>query len=537
VRLPLLALFVRSVRQDVRSAATYWARAGLGVFLLLVLLVIALFSSWTGAPGRGFFISIITLQMMAITFVGLSYFASAIAEEKEEQTLGLLRMTGLDSLSILLGKSTSRLCGALLFITAQLPFTIFAITLGGVSLRQIAAAYCTLIAFTFFLGNVALLGSVLARRTGGAVVFCLCTPIILAVAWAILKGLHLLLNNYYGLHWPLDHVAAVIPAASPIARLEEIFGTGFSGPPIGRQVITDVAFGTGYFLLAWAAFERLCDRTQDQAFAVSRTPPTSRGAKRRFYLRWLQPPRAWKDALLWKDFYFVHGGRAAFALRTLFYGGVVLANAWQFTNGGSPTSSMNINTGTTSILPFLFSIDLAIMTSRIFRIELNEQTFAALIVLPCTVRQIANRKVLACLLAAAPGALSTIADQTLFLGDSSGGFAKGSMHPAMFVGLLSGWAAVVLLMGVVAWLSLTMRRGAAPLGCVLTGALSVLVTLICMMVVSATAAALSYPAPWLQSLDVADVVAPTLTAVLSIGAAWMLRGLGLVRLEELTREN
>ena len=54
---------------------------------------------------------------------------SAEAEEKEEQTLGLLRMTGLNALSILLGKSTSRLLGALLLLLAQFPFTIFAITL------------------------------------------------------------------------------------------------------------------------------------------------------------------------------------------------------------------------------------------------------------------------------------------------------------------------------------------------------------------------------------------------------------------------
>ena len=61
-----------------------------------------------------------------------------MAEEKEEQTLGLLRMTGLSPLSILLGKSTSRLCGALLLLAAQFPFTIFAVTLGG----RVARADC-----------------------------------------------------------------------------------------------------------------------------------------------------------------------------------------------------------------------------------------------------------------------------------------------------------------------------------------------------------------------------------------------------------
>ena len=168
---PLLALFTRSLREDARSRATYWTRGGFGLFLPAR-------DSWPRSrwqwldrrAGAGpSSPAIIVLQMLAITFIGLSYFASAIAEEKEEQTLGLLRMTDLNPLSILLGKSTSRLCGALLLLAAQFPFTIFAVTLGGVSLWQIAAVYCTVGAFIFLLCNVALLGSVLARRTAGAV--------------------------------------------------------------------------------------------------------------------------------------------------------------------------------------------------------------------------------------------------------------------------------------------------------------------------------------------------------------------------------
>ena len=34
---PLLALFVRSLREDARGKATYWTRGGLGAFILVVL--------------------------------------------------------------------------------------------------------------------------------------------------------------------------------------------------------------------------------------------------------------------------------------------------------------------------------------------------------------------------------------------------------------------------------------------------------------------------------------------------------------------
>jgi hypothetical protein len=531
VRSPLLALFIRSLRQDVRSGATYWARAGLGVFLLLVLLFIALTSSWVGAPGRNFFFSIIMLQMVSITFIGLSYFASAIAEEKEEQTLGLLRMTGLNPLSILLGKSTSRLCGALLFITAQLPFTIFAITLGGVSLRQIAAAYCTLLAFTFLLCNVALLGSVLARKTAGAVTFCICTPVLLGLLWGLLMGLRWLLSNLYQVDWPLDRIAAVIPSASPISRLREVLDSSFNGPPIGQQVIVDVAFGVGCFLLAWALFEKLCDRAPDKTFAVSRPPPASRSVLRRLDQRWAQPPRAWKDALRWKDFYFLHGGRTAFLLRSLLYGGALLFNIWSLVTLGTPMSQMGTARSVSSLLPLIFSIDLAVTIGRVFRVEINEQTLATLTVLPCSIREIANRKLVACLLALAPGAICTLADQILVL------MFVGEQRWLSFAMELSGWATKILMGFVVVRLSLSLKRGAAPLGWVLTNLLSGLVVGILVMVIMLIPLALSQNGMSAQGMASSIFLAPVLTGVVGLGAAWILRRAGIVKLEEMAREN
>src|SRR5882724_9049389 len=103
---PLLALFGRSLREDVHSKATYQARGLVGAFIWLVLSFALFASSWSGAGGRSFFLNIVVLQTVALIFAALTYFASAIAEEKEEQTLSLLRMTGLSPLSVVLGKST-----------------------------------------------------------------------------------------------------------------------------------------------------------------------------------------------------------------------------------------------------------------------------------------------------------------------------------------------------------------------------------------------------------------------------------------------
>src|SRR4030095_6329636 len=161
----LLALFTRALREDVRAKSMYWARAGLVGIVLCQVGFVNLRMGGAGAPGLFFFQSVIWMNLVFISLAGLSYFSSAITEEKEEMTLGLLRMTNLNPLSILLGKSASRQIGALLLLLSQVPFTLLAVALGGVTLAQIIAAYTCLGAYTLFLGNVALFHSVISRRT------------------------------------------------------------------------------------------------------------------------------------------------------------------------------------------------------------------------------------------------------------------------------------------------------------------------------------------------------------------------------------
>jgi len=133
VKLPALGLFERSLRLETRSALMCWARTGLLCLILLVLIPIQSLAraGMFSAPGLRFLQEVVWLNLVFITLAGLSYFASAITEEKEEMMLGLLRMTDLNSVAILLGKSTSRLVGALLLLLVQVPFVLLTVTLGG----------------------------------------------------------------------------------------------------------------------------------------------------------------------------------------------------------------------------------------------------------------------------------------------------------------------------------------------------------------------------------------------------------------------
>ncbi|MFN9970817.1 MAG: hypothetical protein ACK58T_13075, partial [Phycisphaerae bacterium] len=57
-------------------------------------------------PGLKFFQSICMLNVLLISVSGISYFVSAVTEERDSGTLALLRLAGMTPLAIVLGKST-----------------------------------------------------------------------------------------------------------------------------------------------------------------------------------------------------------------------------------------------------------------------------------------------------------------------------------------------------------------------------------------------------------------------------------------------
>ncbi len=530
---PLLALFVRSLREDSRSRATYWARLGLGCFLLLILFLFAANNRWSNAPGREFFTVVISFQIAAITLMGLSYFASAVAEEKEEQTLGLLRMTDLSPLSILLGKSTSRLCGALLLLVAQFPFTIMAVTFGGISLGQIVASYCAVGAFTFLLCNLALLGSVISRGVAGAAAFCIVVMGLMLASVPLLHALQWLATSYF--HWNVsfDRVASGIWMATPIARLNEVLGTGYNGGAIGWQVLTNIAFGVGCFLLAWAAFQRFCDREPEVASAPVRVPVAGTVSTMGTRLRTSRPPRVWANAIVWKDFYFLCGGRTGFIIRTLAYGGALALDAWSLVINGKAQSTYAIGVMSLPLMPFIFSIDVAVMASRMFRTELRDQTLSALAVLPCSMRDIVRRKALACLLAAAPGLISSLAIQVLFLVFAREMVFKSlsATHQYFVAQTIAGWLNKVLLLVLIAWLSLYMKRGALPAGYLLSYVANAILTIAVWAVAGSMALAFTQGSS--SFMEWSSLV----TGLLGIAASWGFYLSGIQRLGVLAGED
>jgi len=99
-----LAMLHRALRLDSRLLRTHLFRVSFAGLMYISLIYAWASSSLVGAPGLRLFETMTYLNLVLISLAGISFFATAITEEKEEDTLGLLMLAGINPLGILLGK-------------------------------------------------------------------------------------------------------------------------------------------------------------------------------------------------------------------------------------------------------------------------------------------------------------------------------------------------------------------------------------------------------------------------------------------------
>jgi ABC-type transport system involved in multi-copper enzyme maturation permease subunit len=455
MKLPVIALFSRTLRQESREFKTYALRLALVVTITFGLSAAAF--SGRSAPGLTFFITTVFINFLFITLVGCSYFSSVITEEKEDLTLGLLKMTSLSPVSILLGKSTSKVIGALFLLLVQLPFTMFAMTLGGVSLSQIAASYLTLGAYVVFLSNLALFCSVICKSsrraaylTGFFLMFFFFAPTLwgpVVLQWltpAPPAGPSLVLNA-------LTTLFGLISDASPAAQIQKIMATGFSGPLFSYQVVSNIVLGAAFFLLAWRSFGYFTREQKEIGPGRGILP------RRSSRLKFFGAGRAWSWPLAWKDFHFLAGGKIAFILKFPLLGSVIAFIAY-FT---SEVARQKVDLKTLGAITMITSViaicaELGFYASRLFREEVRWKTLPTIMVLPGPLGKIVFQKIAGNLLCMIPSILFFIAGflmspQSLFIALRE--MARSGV-------LLLGICMLILFLYLTVLLSLFLRRGA-----------------------------------------------------------------------------
>jgi len=399
--LPVTALLERSLRCESRSIRTYVVRLALLLFTFAAFVNAKRGAGVVGARGLTFFRSVVLVDFFFITLAGLAHFASAIAEEKEERTLGLLRMTSLSPLAMLLGKSTARTVTVLTLLLAQFPFTAVAVGLGGVSLRQVIAAYCALLAYVVLYSNMALFWSVVFPRVGSAAAMTAATLaffFITPLAGASILSMAAELDLVRGAGWLATALAGgldLMARAACYHQLGRIMDSGFDGTAVGFQVLTNVGLGVVFFLLSWAVFDFFTREARD--------PTPTRGLVPRSSSRfsWLAAGRSWDRALAWKDFNFVAGGKAAMVLKSWALLLLVGVTASACASAGLDPRDMF---GRVVMLICLISIgvELTAYAFLVFQEEAKWRTLPGLAALPMPITRIAYCKVAGCLLHLAP---------------------------------------------------------------------------------------------------------------------------------------
>lgn len=382
----VLALTLRALRLDTRTAMLHWLRIGLAVVFLLALLGIQVTGGAFGAPGLRLYLAVVEIDFWFVSVLGSAVFASVLAEEREQGGLQLMRLAGIDALSIVLGKSIGQLVTALSLLAVQLPFALLAVALGGVDHRQVLAGFAVLGGYLLFCYGAGLLFSA-ACRTVGAAARRTAAVLALASIWPLVVDALVALGWIGGdAGWAWD--------LSPYRALAATGQGRYGGVPSAAPVLA--VAGAVAFLATWLCYDRF-ER------AIER-----RTERRRTLLGWdiwggsRRVPRWSASALYWKDYRVFVGGRRGMVLRVLAYvGGAAALMVWtQPWRGAGARKEFGVLLVALAVGGIV--VDLGTLAARVFRDEARDGTYSSLLMLPKTVVQLATGKIGGCLVVVFP---------------------------------------------------------------------------------------------------------------------------------------
>ena len=465
-------LFSWTLKMDSKSIYPHIVRAGFTGAMLFAISMSFTEVFGTGSMGLRFFELVCTMNVLIITVSGISYFVTAVTEEKDAGTYALLRLAGMNSLSITLGKSTSRLVSSLMLLVIQMPFTFLSITLGGVLWNQIVAAYLALAAWMILVANLALFCSVRCATSGRAAglaattigVFVFLPRISSAFLGAISPGL---LST--GTIAFLELIPTVCSEISVFDRLAEILGltSGFT--------MLGIDFSTGLTTISTASIKGTVSIVAGQfwssllmalvLFVISTltldfwsAPTDSAGPSENKIVRRWAVGRCWELSVAWKEFLFFTGGRT-FAIVKLLAGGLAFVGfrMFQELDGYSDGLALRGDYSWWAFLTFVMTLtaEVLLYSSGCLFYEVRQQTQSTLATVPISSVRILVEKFAGCAIALIPAIVWIFI--TLILSDGTIvrncsvtmvssylimlGFAS---HLAALLSLYTRWAALPL---------------------------------------------------------------------------------------------
>lgn len=454
----IFALFFRSLRTESRSLRIHLLWFALMLVIYATLWIAQLVSNSFSAPGLTFFRYVMFLDAAFVSLLGISFFSTVISEEKEEDTLGLMTMAGISPLGILLGKSTSRLFQVTLLLAIQYPFTLLAVTMGGLLPTQVFASYVSLLSYTILLANVGLLSSVACRTNRNASGLTTFWLLGYGVGPLFAYGGFMYLTTDRG--WSQANPAQnIVLTALDLIYRSSIFVELYSTTETNYQFswsiqnVGNALGGLACFLIAWPLFSLVA---KDPSPETSSRGMVARRTSRRLW--WLSAGRAWSQSLIWKDFFFVAGGWAGLIVRSLLYFGLYLlcvaANRpWR--DSGITMRWEEVTYGFQVFAHPLLAVDIALCMSRVFHDEIKGQTLPSLLMLPTSTPVLVYSKLAGCLLATLPGMVALAFSMIALPGGAT--FIPEVLDKSVFWWWLMN---LVFMIHLTALLSLYLRSGA-----------------------------------------------------------------------------
>ena len=391
-----LMLFNWSLKMDSKSIYPHIIRAVFSFIMFFSISIAFMDAFGTSRTGLRFFEAICYLNVLLITVSGVSYFVTAVTEEKDAGTFALLRLAGMTALSVTLGKSTSRLVSSLMLLVIQLPFTFLAITLGGVLWQQIIASYIALAAWMVLVANLALLCSVRCATSGRAA----------GMAGAIL-GLMLVLPSLIAngvAAFPPGFVPPVVsntlnnipPAFETINILERLRMLLQTDTPVvflGQQFWISMAIAAALFGISTLTLD------------FWSAPVEAGGPSENPVIRRWSVGRSWPMAVMWKEFLFFTGGRSFFVAKII-GGGVLFAGfiALQRNNIDNSSYALRGDYAWAAFLTFagFLALEVLVYSSGCLFYEIRQSTQSTLAAIPLTGVRILLEKSGGCLIALIP---------------------------------------------------------------------------------------------------------------------------------------
>ena len=395
----VLALLERSWRVDARVWGQHLIRLGLVIGIYFALLFAIFTGTGFGAPGLRFLFYIVNLNLVFITLTGVGFFSTAISEEKEEDTLGLMLMAGISPNGILLGKSIGRLTQVLLLIAVQYPFTLLAVTMGGVNPIQVHAVYAAMFAYLFMLSGVGLCCSTLNSRNRTAVLW---TAVFVAIYFIFPPFMIRLVLLPSGRTAQIPEFVAWVDESCIFYQVNSILASNFQQTTFSRQVISNTVIGMFGYFLSVILF--------GLAAQVPSTESTSRGLLQQTRGRtpFGSPGRPRFNPFVWKDFHFIGGGTVGLILRValIVFSYFVVCDVTDRLGGGWNWGPPHWGTATgtfVSLMVFGVTLDAGQLMSRCLGEEIRGQTLGSLLMLPHSTPAILYSKLLGVFLAWLPG--------------------------------------------------------------------------------------------------------------------------------------